>query len=183
MNGEPGKFVRGAVAAVVLFPMLVTGQQVPPDEIIHSGAASFRLEQVADGLQVPWAIAFLPGNRALISERAAGRIGLVDLADGTLAAPAGGPDDVFIKDNGGMLDVVLHPAFDDNGWVYYCYTAGDLQLSTTVVERVRLTEGRLRRIAKGCSRHSPGITIPSCTGAGSRSAGSTCSFPWENGGT
>ena len=141
MNDEPGKIARGAVTAMVLFPMLVTGQQVPPDGIIRSDAASFRLEEVADGLQVPWAIAFLPGNQALISERAAGRIRLVDLVNGAMEAPAGGPDDVFIKDNGGMLDVVLHPAFDDNGWVYYCYTAGDLQLSTTVVERVRLTEG------------------------------------------
>lgn len=141
MNDEPGKIARGAVAAVALLPALVCGQPAAQEEIIQSEAAAFRVEEVADGLQVPWAIAFLPGNRALISERAAGRIRLADLADGTMEAPAGGPDDVFIKDNGGMLDVVLHPAFDDNGWVYYCYTAGDLQLSTTVVERVRLTEG------------------------------------------
>lgn len=141
MNGAPGQIARRAVAAVVLLPVLAAGQQVTPDEIIRSEAAEFRIEEVADGLQIPWAIAFLPGNQALISERAAGRIRLVDLTDGTLAAPAGGPDDVFIKDNGGMLDVVLHPEFEGNRWVYYCYTAGDLQLSTTVVERVRLSDG------------------------------------------
>lgn len=141
MKQGPWQFARRAVAAVALLPALVTGQQATQDEIVHSEAGEFRIEEVADGLQVPWAIAFLPGNQALISERAAGRVSLVDLTNGTLAAPAGGPDDVFIKDNGGMLDVVLHPEFEDNRWVYYCYTAGDLQLSTTVVERVRLTDG------------------------------------------
>ena len=151
MKDGPGHFKRGAVAAVALLPVLVAGQQAATDEIIRSDTAAFRLEEVVDGLQVPWAIAFLPGKQALISERAAGRIRLLDLGNGALAAPAGGPDDVFIKDNGGMLDVVSHPEFEDNGWVYYCYTAGDLQLSTTVLERVRLTggnfEGRERLLA------------------------------------
>ena len=151
MKDGPGHFKRGAVAAMALLPVLVAGQQAATDEIIRSDTAAFRLEEVVDGLQVPWAIAFLPGNQALISERAGGRIRLLDLGNGALAAPAGGADDVFIKDNGGMLDVVLHPEFEDNGWVYYCYTAGDLQLSTTVLERVRLTggnfEGRERLLA------------------------------------
>jgi glucose/arabinose dehydrogenase len=38
-----------------------------------------------------------------------------------------------------MLDVVLHPEFVTNPWVYYCYTAGDAQLNTMVVERVRFS--------------------------------------------
>ena len=106
---------------------------------IESEAATFRIEQLAEGLQLPWSIAFLPDSNALVSERAAGRISLVDLESGEVVVPAGGPDDVFVKDNAGMLDVVLHPDFAENNWIYYCYTAGDAQLNTTVVERVRLT--------------------------------------------
>ena len=105
--------------------------------LIESEVVTFRIQQIAEGLQVPWAIAFLPDTRALVSEREAGRISVVDFATGEVAVPAGGPDDVFIKDNAGMLDVILHPGFAANNWVYYCYTAGDARLNTMVVERAR----------------------------------------------
>ena len=103
--------------------------------VIESESERFRVEKVADGLQIPWAIAFLPEGDALVSERAAGRISRLDLETGVTSVPAGGPDDVFIKDNAGMLDVVLHPEYTRNRLVYYCYTAGDDQLNTMVVER------------------------------------------------
>ena len=133
--------MRLTLTAAALLVAMVVCRHAGAQDIIRSEEEAFRLVEVLDGLQIPWAIAFLPGDQALIGERSAGRIRLADLASGTLTAPPGGPDDVFIKDNGGMLDVVLHPEFATNQWVYYCYTAGDSELSTTVVERARLTDG------------------------------------------
>lgn len=111
--------------------------------VVESEAATFLIEQVADGLRIPWALAFLPDGRALVSEREVGRISVLELSTGQLQRLAGGPDDVFIKDNAGMLDVALHPAFRLNNLVYYCYTAGTDTLNTMVVERARLVDGRL----------------------------------------
>lgn len=107
-------------------------------DIVETEDATFRIEQVAEGLKIPWALAFLPDGRVLVSEREAGRIVALDLSGGNIQDLAGGPDDVFIKDNAGMLDVALHPAYRLNGLVYYCYTAGTAQLNTMVVERARL---------------------------------------------
>ena len=140
MTGEVGQTLHASLTTVVLFGVFVACHAVRADDVIHSEAAAFRIQGVVEGVQIPWAIAFLPGNRALISERGTGRIRLADLANGALSTPDGGPDDVFIKGDGGMLDVELHPEFADNRWVYYCYSAGDSQLSTTVVERVRLID-------------------------------------------
>lgn len=115
----------------------------PAAAVIESEAATFRIEHVAGGLEIPWAIAFLSDDHALVSERAAGRISLVELDSGAVTPLDGGPDDVFVKDNAGLLDLALHPSFADNGWLYYCYTAGDQRLNTTVVERARLDGRRL----------------------------------------
>lgn len=89
-----------------------------------SEVVTFRVERVAKGLQIPWAMAFLSDGRALVSERAAGRIILLDVKSGEVTILEGGPGDVFIKDNAGMLDVVAHPAFGNNDMIYYCYTVG-----------------------------------------------------------
>lgn len=110
---------------------------------IESAAATFRVERVAEDLWIPWAMAFLPDGRAVVSERAAGRLTLLDVATGELTPLEGGPTDVFVQANAGMLDVRAHPQFANNGWIYYAYTAGVEPLNTTVVERARLDGGRL----------------------------------------
>lgn len=108
-----------------------------------AAAPEFRLETVASGLGVPWAMAFVDDRHALVSERAAGRLSLVDLESGAIVPVDGSPDDVWVEANAGMLDVVLHPRYADNGWIYYAYTAGGESLNTTVVERARLDGRRL----------------------------------------
>ena len=54
-----------------------------------------------------------------------------------------GPDDVFVKDNAGMLDIAVHPDFATNAWIYYCFVAGSSDLNTMVIERARLAGVRL----------------------------------------
>ena len=110
---------------------------------IESAAATFRVERIAEDLWIPWAMTFLPDGRAVVSERAAGRLTLLDLETGEHVPLDGGPTDVFVQANAGMLDVRAHPQFEDNGWIYYAYTAGIEPLNTTVVERARLDGGRL----------------------------------------
>ena len=110
--------------------------------IVESEATTFQIEQVASGLKIPWALTFLPDGLALVSERYTGQISVLDVSSGKISQIEDGPDDVFIKDNGGMLDVILHPNYVNNGWIYYSYSAGTQELNTTVVERARLQENR-----------------------------------------
>jgi len=84
---------------------------------------SYRVTEVARNLQFPWSLAFLPDGRMLVTERP-GRLRVV-ARDGALSAPVAGLPRVFVQGQGGLLDVVLDPAFADNRRVYFSYAEPD----------------------------------------------------------
>ncbi len=83
-------------------------------------AQGVKSEPVATGLQNPWAVAFLPEGRFLVTERP-GRMRVVE-ADGTLGAPLSGLPAVAAGGQGGLLDVVLDSDFARNRTVYFCFS-------------------------------------------------------------
>ncbi len=88
-------------------------------------------ETVARGLQNPWALAFLPDGRLLVTERP-GRLRIVSM-DGTVSAPLAGIPAVYASGQGGLLDVALDPAFATNRLVYLSYAeSGDGGAGTAV---------------------------------------------------
>jgi glucose/arabinose dehydrogenase len=104
--------------------------------------AKIRVTAVLDGLQIPWGMDFLPDGRALVTERS-GRVRLADLAAGTSVELAGAPA-VAAKNQGGMLDVLVHPQYADNGWIYLCHSvSNDDDENTTRVARYRLRDNAL----------------------------------------
>lgn len=96
-------------------PQPVDDQYVPEPQ-------DLRIETWAEGLEVPWEIAFLPDGRALVSERP-GRIRLVD-GNGSVAEQPYAELDVAGGGEGGLMGLALHPAFPDEPYVYAMYTAG-----------------------------------------------------------
>ena len=80
---------------------------------------AFDVVTVAEGLQNPWAVAFLPGGKMLVTERP-GRLRVVG-ADGTLSEPVAGLPAVDARGQGGLLDVALDPNFAANGLIYWSY--------------------------------------------------------------
>jgi glucose/arabinose dehydrogenase len=108
----------------------------------RSADATFVIEVVAESLQVPVSIAFLPDGRALLAERQAGRLSLVDLATGRRTTVTGSPAP-FTAEDGGLLDVVAHPSFATNQTVYLAYSAAVDSGQTTVVDLARLEGDRL----------------------------------------
>ncbi len=115
-----------------------------PGVIVQSEKESFKLESVMEtGLSEPWAIAFLPDGRMLVTERA-GRLRIIQ--DGhVLPEPVHNTPPVF-GGEGGLLDVALHPRYSQpgNDWIYLSY--GDKSpdgLGMTAVMRARLRDGAL----------------------------------------
>lgn len=93
----------------------------------------FRVVTVAEGLEVPWSMAFLPGGDMLVTERP-GRLRII--RDGMLLeAPVSGVPEVFAQGQGGLLDVRPHPDFQTNRLVYLSYSKplGDDESTTAVV--------------------------------------------------
>ncbi|WP_447553725.1 PQQ-dependent sugar dehydrogenase [Vreelandella sp. EE22] len=104
---------------------------------VKTDVATFSIERVAQGLERPWAVAFLPNGRFLVSERA-GRLNLVDNDTGSVEVLSGMPE-VSAHGQGGLLDVVLHPAFGDgeHDWIYFTWSKPDDGGTRTALSRVR----------------------------------------------
>ena len=95
---------------------------------------SYRVVTVVEGLEFPWSLAFLPGGDMLVTERP-GRLRVV--RDGQLdPTPIAGVPEVWARGQGGLMDVVLHPDFDQNRWVYLTFSKpGPSGTATTAVVR------------------------------------------------
>lgn len=99
---------------------------------LNAQSARFTSTQIAD-FSDPWAMAFLPDGRLLVTEKA-GELKLVDVTDGTELDISGVPD-VAYGGQGGLGDIVLHPDYESNGLVYLSYSEpGD----NAAVARARL---------------------------------------------
>jgi glucose/arabinose dehydrogenase len=75
---------------------------------------------VAEGLEHPWGLAQLPDGRWLVTERP-GRLRVIG-ADGTVGAPVAGLPEVYAQRQGGLLDVVVGPAFAQDRRIYWSYS-------------------------------------------------------------
>ncbi|REL24142.1 PQQ-dependent sugar dehydrogenase [Rhodohalobacter sp. SW132] len=94
------------------------------------------IEDVVEGLSTPWGMAFLPDGKVLITERG-GTIRVVE--DGQLRSdPLSGVPDVVARGQGGLLDINLHPDYEENGWIYYSYSKPGSGGTTTSIERAQL---------------------------------------------
>ena len=113
-----------------------------PGAVVHGEKVSFKLEPVLEaGLEAPWAMAFLPDGRLLVTERP-GRLRIVENGK-LLPEPVRGIPAVY-GGEGGLLDVVLHPNYarPGNDWIYLSY--GDKSpggLAMAAVMRGRLRDG------------------------------------------
>lgn len=82
--------------------------------------AEVKTDEVAKGLEFPWALEFLPDGSMLVTEKP-GRMRIVS-ADGKLGEPLAGLPEVEAVGQGGLLDVALAPDFDRSKRIYFAYT-------------------------------------------------------------
>lgn len=99
------------------------GSPKAKDGVYTSKHAAYRIESVVtDGLEIPWAVDFLPDGRMLITERPGTlRVHSTGKGGGTLSEPVAGLPKVLHMGQGGLMDVALHPEFEKNGWIYLGY--------------------------------------------------------------
>ncbi len=102
-----------------------------------------RFEAVVTGLDEPWALAFLPGGRFLLTERA-GRLTLH--GEGAPRAVAGVPQ-VAARGQGGLLDVMVPADHVQTGAVWLSYAAAAAGGAATALARARLDGDRLADLA------------------------------------
>jgi glucose/arabinose dehydrogenase len=94
---------------------------------------------IASGLDHPWSLAFLPGGGVLVTERNGG---LRRLEGGQMLKISGVPK-VYNEGQGGLFDVLPHPQFNQNGFVFLSYSHGTRAANGTRVARARLVGNSL----------------------------------------
>lgn len=123
------------------------GAVATPRAVAAPASAPFAITELAS-FDEPWALARLPDGAWLVTEKR-GRLRL--LAPGGVVGDVGGVPAVAYGGQGGLGDVVLHPRFADNGWVYLSYAeAGEDGTRGAAVARGRLVRdgdgGRLEGV-------------------------------------
>ena len=107
---------------------------------------AFTVTTVAEGLQNPWGLAFLPGGKMLVTEKPGGRLRVV-AADGTLSTPVAGLPAVDARGQGGLLDIALDPAFASNRTIYWSYAEPrDGGVNNSAVARGTFVDGAEPRV-------------------------------------
>ena len=111
--------------------------------LVWAQSATPQVQTVVGVLDHPWAVAFLPGGRFLVTERP-GRLRVVE-SDGTLRPPVAGLPAVAAGGQGGLLDVVTDSRFAANGTIYFCFSEpGPNGTNGTALARARLSDDRTR---------------------------------------
>ncbi len=125
-----------ASSAVVAFGFSSVGHAV--DETISSDQAEASLTTVADGLDHPWGLAFLPDGSMLVTERS-GQLRHV-AEDGAVSEPIAGTPEVDARGQGGLLDVAVAPDFAESRHVYLSFSEfGEADTNSTAVARGTLS--------------------------------------------
>jgi glucose/arabinose dehydrogenase len=117
-------------------------EQLPPNDDQHSEEHGFKVESVAEGLDVPWSMTFLPDGRLLVAERV-GRLRVLERGE-VRAEAIGGLPPVVVKQEAGLMSAVAHPDFAHNGWLYFSYSdPGPNNTAMTRIIRARLLDYQL----------------------------------------
>lgn len=99
------------------------------------------LEPVVTDVSVAWGMAFLPDGSMLVTERSGE---LIHAKNGESVRVKGLPE-IDVRGQGGLMDVVLHPDYESNGWIYLSYASpeGEGSGSNTAIMRAKLSKDRL----------------------------------------
>src|SRR5215510_6842252 len=109
-------FMKWLFAGVIV--AVATAASAAPQSY-PSSAGNLTVETFASGLANPWAFAFLPDGRLIVTEKA-GRMRLIG-KDGKLSAAIAGVPAVFARGQGGLHDVVLDRDYAQNNMIYFCF--------------------------------------------------------------
>lgn len=127
--------------AVVSSLAFSSGAAAQDARLFRSERHDFQVVTVVSGLEHPWGMAFLPGGDILVTERP-GRLRLI--SGGVLdPEPIAGTPEVWANGQGGLLDVALHPEFEENQLIYLSYAKPGPSGATTAVARGKLEGKRL----------------------------------------
>lgn len=127
---------RFAIASAALLALVSTATA----QTVESSVGNITATVIAEGLDHPWALGFLPDGRMLVTERS-GQLRTID--GGVVGEPIAGVPPVYNQGQGGLLDLALAPDFETSGQIYLTFSergedAGQQRGQGTAVLSARL---------------------------------------------
>ena len=102
----------------------------------------FKLDTWVDAVVEPWSLAFLSPTQAIITEK---RGFLYLIENGKLAArPISGLPMIYVNGQAGLMDVVPHPDYTANSWIYLSYSEQLTKADGTPAAFTRIIRGKLK---------------------------------------
>lgn len=101
-------------------------------------------EVIVPELNIPWGFTFLPDGSMLINEKA-GK--LIHFKDNKKIEISGLPE-IYVRGQGGLMDIIIHPNYKDNGWIYLSYASseGEGDGGNTAIARAKLENNALTNL-------------------------------------
>ncbi len=130
------------IVLIAAMNMLACQSHSQPSEIAPNNSA-IQYQEVASGLTNPWGMAFLPNGDILVTEKE-GEIRII--RNGKLIdQKVEGVPEVYVRGQGGLLDIELHPDFENNHWIYLSYGSkeGSGSGGNTTIARFTYIDERL----------------------------------------
>lgn len=110
-------------------------------EIFQTEKAAFQIDTIQTDLENPWGMTWLPDGRMLVNERK-GEILIFDRHTYTGQKVQGFPE-TYAQGQGGLMEIQLHPKYEENGWLYATYAKPGADGGSTTLIRFRLDDDRL----------------------------------------
>jgi glucose/arabinose dehydrogenase len=119
-----------------------SGQTRAPEQKLN---VAFDVVTVSAGLVNPWGLAFLPDGKMLVTERP-GRLRVISADGKHMSEPVAGLPAVDARQQGGLFDVALDPAFEKNQLIYWSYAEPGQNANNTAVARGRFVDGAAPKV-------------------------------------
>lgn len=132
------RFATAGLAALLSTSALAQSQ------VFRAPSGNLNVETIVTGLANPWALAFLPDGRLLVTERA-GRLRIVT-RDGKLSPRVEGLPPILVRGQGGLLDVALDRNYAQNKTIYFCFADPVDGGGRTSLARATLVDGEAPKL-------------------------------------
>lgn len=109
-----------------------------------SPQTNYQLETLADDLNYPWSIGFMPNGDYLLSMRS-GELRILS-AKGELGKPIKNTPETYVKGQGGYFDVLIDPDFNQNQLIYLAFAQGNAKNNAICIVKAKLNNGRLENV-------------------------------------
>ena len=129
-NKKPYMKFKLSICCLTLFSILACAQDKNPVNTKNTH------EVIVPNLQIPWGFTFLPDESMLITEKSGE---LIHFKNGKKTIISGLPK-IYVRGQGGLMDVTLHPNYKENGWIYFSYASskGEGDGGNTAIGRGKL---------------------------------------------